>query len=219
MTKILVYDTVNNYFEVFFRNENEPMPYSINNSLSVGEFCSKHPICWITKQTINSINKLSEIITRPYEITSAFHRIKERGFSNAPTHLAGIGIDIKLDTINEQLLTHRLLARDEVFTNMSDPDHTPYYLHMDNAYLEPASEFINFPTLRLNDTNTFVNVLQDALITLGYLNSEYITGTFDNLTMKMLMAFQRDFGLVSDGICGSNTWQTLSYIIKMGNRR
>jgi peptidoglycan hydrolase-like protein with peptidoglycan-binding domain len=62
--------------------------------------------------------------------------------------------------------------------------------------------------LRPGDTGTGVETLQSALRTTGYYNGEN-TGFYGALTQTAVTAFQRDRGLVADGVAGADTLSAL----------
>ncbi|NJN88041.1 MAG: hypothetical protein HC881_19315, partial [Leptolyngbyaceae cyanobacterium SL_7_1] len=62
--------------------------------------------------------------------------------------------------------------------------------------------------LRPGDTGTGVETLQSALRTSGYYNGEN-TGFYGALTQTAVTAFQRDRGLVADGVAGADTLSSL----------
>lgn len=63
----------------------------------------------------------------------------------------------------------------------------------------PASE-----TLRLGDTGAKVTALQNRLIALAYLEGA-ASGTFDEMTLRAVMKFQKANGLPADGVAGGAT--------------
>jgi len=66
------------------------------------------------------------------------------------------------------------------------------------------------PTLRKGDSGTYVTMMQELLIQRGYSCGSYgADGKFGNATLAALTAFQRDYGLAADGICGPATWEKL----------
>ena len=66
------------------------------------------------------------------------------------------------------------------------------------------------PTQRKGDKGDAVKRMQNELIQRGYdLGKWGADGNFGTQTEKALMAFQRDEGLVADGICGQKTWDAL----------
>lgn len=66
----------------------------------------------------------------------------------------------------------------------------------------PAVDSAGRPTLRRGDTGDLVNEIQTKV-------GPGVTGTFDAATEAALRQFQRDHGLVPDGIVGPRTWATL----------
>ena len=66
------------------------------------------------------------------------------------------------------------------------------------------------PTLRKGDSGPYVTLAQTELIQRGYdLGSYGADGKFGAKTEAAVKAFQRDWGLVEDGIIGSKTWAML----------
>ena len=69
--------------------------------------------------------------------------------------------------------------------------------------------------LKINSRGTLVEYIQSLLKTLGYYFGN-IDGIFGNQTKSAVINFQKDFGLVADGIIGQRTWEkllTFSYIV------
>lgn len=66
------------------------------------------------------------------------------------------------------------------------------------------------PTLRKGSKGAYVVELQTALIALGYdLGSYGADGNYGKATEAAVKAFQKDRGLVVDGVCGPKTWAAL----------
>lgn len=67
------------------------------------------------------------------------------------------------------------------------------------------------PTLRKGDKGEYVTLMQTELIQKGYpCGDTGADGKFGTQTEKALKRFQKDSGLVEDGICGQKTWEALS---------
>lgn len=65
----------------------------------------------------------------------------------------------------------------------------------------------NFTTIRQGDRGNFVKILQYLLNSYGY--SVDTDGVFGPKTKEAVIAFQKNNGLVQDGIVGRNTWDRL----------
>jgi peptidoglycan hydrolase-like protein with peptidoglycan-binding domain len=67
----------------------------------------------------------------------------------------------------------------------------------------PPTDSANRPTLRRGDTGKAVETIQTAV-------GVPVNGTFDAATEAAVRQFQRDHGLVPDGIVGPRTWATIA---------
>lgn len=212
MKKLFVYDTLNNTFEVFFLEDNAIMPYVADNYLTVSQFAPTSDIAWTTKQAMQAYSKTKQI-NPSVQVQSAFHRTNERTWINASTYVAGVGFSLVSSPSMSYETLYRLLARDNIWNNISDLEHTINYIHVDDAYLPPASEYTRYPVIRYDDSNTYVLVLQDALITLDKLNPNHLTGFYDSTTQDAVKEIQKEANIKVDGIVGAITWDVIVFEI------
>lgn len=212
MKKLFVYDTLNNTFEVFFLEDNAVMPYVADNYLTISQFAPTSDIAWTTKQAMQAYSKTKQI-NPSIQVQSAFHRTSERTWINASTYVAGVGFSLVSSPTMTYETLYRLLARDNIWNNISDLEHTINYIHVDDAYLPSASDYTRYPVIKNEDSNTYVLVLQDALITLGKLNPNHLTGFYDSTTQEAIKELQKEANIKVDGIVGAITWDVIVFEI------
>lgn len=88
------------------------------------------------------------------------------------------------------------------------------YLPADQQVSAPAMEItecdIKLPVLKKGDNGKSVRALQSLLIGCGYLCGVWgADGDFGAATDETLRKFQKNVGIVSDGIAGADTWNKL----------
>lgn len=69
-------------------------------------------------------------------------------------------------------------------------------------------------TLRPGNEGVKVRKLQEELVLLGYLQEQYVTGKYANLTADAVRAYQRSKGIQETGIAGPETQQSLETAVK-----
>ena len=94
--KILVYNPTTNRMETYYRELNEPMPYSKDRYLTVKEFkgSSNSDVLWTDRRTMEAFNKLRELYGKPIPVGYGFKRIREGGHSAMSQHYAGVALDV-----------------------------------------------------------------------------------------------------------------------------
>lgn len=83
MAKILVYNNSNNRMEVYYRGEQEWMPYNTNGTLKVKEFrgSSASNILWTDRNTMRAWNSFRYLYGKQIPLGYAFKRSYEGGHS------------------------------------------------------------------------------------------------------------------------------------------
>ncbi|HKT28919.1 MAG TPA: peptidoglycan-binding domain-containing protein [Dyella sp.] len=72
-------------------------------------------------------------------------------------------------------------------------------------------------TLKYGDEGNAVQELQQQLRHIGYCDMDgpvHADGDFGRRTHHAIIAFQRDYGLLADGIAGLKTWQALRHALR-----
>ena len=89
-----------------------------------------------------------------------------------------------------------ILVREGSHTVMVLDDYTPTNSITDNK-----------PTIKLGDKNDWVTIAQGRLVVKGY--KIEVDGDFGQKTRQAVIQYQKDNGLVADGIIGKKTWEKL----------
>ena len=192
MARLLIYDAYENKVYTYNSlNENDPMPYSTNRTLTLREFRgrSNSPVLWTTIAAMEAWNLTRRKYGSGIPVGYAFRRIWEGGHGTRSQHYAGVAFDVG------QSLSQ-----------------TPTWVHFDRRYGTPACRgtTAGYPTLRRGSRGCYVMVLQDALSTLGYQTGTRIDGLFGSKTEEALRGYQRRTSLSVDGVCGCNSWKKIS---------
>ena len=96
LAKIFVYNVYTNAVEVFYRNEDDPMPYSYGRTMLVKEFrgSSRSSVLWTTNAAMEAWNATRREYGNPIPFRYAFKRIWEGGHGNQSQHYAGVAFDV-----------------------------------------------------------------------------------------------------------------------------
>lgn len=96
MAKIIVYNVYTQALEVFYRGENESMPYNSGNTMTVNEFrgSSRSSVLWTTNAAMEAWNATRRAYGNPIPFRYAFKRIWEGGHGRQSQHYAGVAFDV-----------------------------------------------------------------------------------------------------------------------------
>lgn len=83
-------------------------------------------------------------------------------------------------------------------------------LFLSSTDTQPSVTTTEYPILKLGCKGSDVGKLQSKLSTIGYLLT--VDNDFGNNTKNAVISFQKDAGLVADGIVGEKTWKALDEI-------
>lgn len=210
MAKIIVYNVSTQALEIFYRGENEAMPYVYGSTMKVKEFrgSSGTSVLWTTNAAMKSWNSTRRTFDAPIPFRYAFKRIWEGGHGQQSQHYAGVAFDCgQALSSSERNRLWRTANNLGVWSYVEPQNLTPTWVHMDKRYGTPACS-AGYPTLRSGSRGVYVLVLQDALNALGY-STKTLDGAFGTNTRNALLSFQRNNGLTADGICGCCSWRRI----------
>ena len=211
MAKIIIYNNDTNRMEIYYRGEEQPMPYNTNNTLKVREFrgSSNANTMWTDKRTMQAWNSFRYLYGSPVYVGFAFRRTYEGGHSAQSQHYAGTAFDVGQTATNAQRIAIRNSAINSgVWSYIEPASLTPTWVHFDRRFGTPACARGGFPTLRFGSRGNYVLVAQDSLNTLGF-DTGGLDGIFGSKTNQAVRDYKRQYGLTQDGIIGCNTWASL----------
>ena len=97
MARLLIYDAYENKVYTYNSlNENDPMPYSTNRTLTLREFRgrSNSPVLWTTIAAMEAWNLTRRKYGSGIPVGYAFRRIWEGGHGTRSQHYAGVAFDV-----------------------------------------------------------------------------------------------------------------------------
>lgn len=218
MAIVLVYNDIRRRMERYRLNENDPMPYSSGNNMSVHDFRGRSTgeYLWTDRRAMDSWNKQVALWGRPIYIGEAFKRPFEGGFEHFSQHYAGVAFDIgqnlsvsEIDALNTSCRNSGLWV---YVSRQTNPD----AVHVDKRSGPASCAAVPYPLLRRGAVNQYVCILQDCINVVGYRLA--LDGVFGRNTESGVKAYQRTRGLQQDGIVGCNTWYALMTHVVAGGR-
>ena len=171
MAKILVYNNSSNRMEVYYKGENEWMPYNTNGTLKVKEFrgSSQSNILWTDRNTMLAWNSFRYIYGKPIPVGYAFKRTYEAGHSGQSQHYAGVAFDLGQRLSNNERNNLRNIAVSSgVWSYVEPAVLTPTWVHVDRRNWNSACTSGGYPLVKRGSRGVYVLVAQDSLNTLGY---------------------------------------------------
>ena len=211
VTKILVFNNDTDRMETYVRSETSPMPYNTNGTLRVREFrgSSKSNILWTTKRTMQAWNSQRYIWNAAIPVGFAFRRPYEGGHGTQSQHYAGVAFDVGQTLSNtRRTALWQSCNSSGVWSYVEPISLTPTWVHFDKRFGTPVCSSGGYPLLRRGSISNYVCIAQDDLNTLGF-NTGGLDGIFGAKTDEAVRNYQRQVGLVVDGIVGCNTWRAL----------
>lgn len=211
MAKIIVYNNDTDRMEVYYRAEEQSMPYNTNGTLRVKEFrgSSRANILWTTKRTMQSWNAQRYIYGSPIPVGFAFNRSWEGGHGSQSQHFAGTAFDVGQVWSNEQRTRLRNSAiQSGIWTYVEPQVLTPTWVHFDKRFGLPACGTSGYMQTKRGSISNYVLIAQDGLNTLGF-RTGGLDGIFGSQTENAARAYQQSRGLTADGIIGCNTWRSI----------
>lgn len=215
MARLLIYDAYENKVYTYNSlNENDPMPYSTERTLTLREFGKiREPGALDDYRRHGGMEPDPPQVRQGHPGGYAFRRIWEGGHGTRSQHYAGVAFDVGQSLTQSRRTAIYGAARSTGAWGYVEPlSQTPTWVHFDHRYGTPACSgtTAGYPTLRRGSRGCYVMILQDALSTLGYQTGSRIDGLFGTRTEEALRGYQRRTSLTVDGVCGCNSWKKIT---------
>ena len=190
MAKIIIYNNDTNRMEVYYRGEEQAMPYNTNNTLKIKEFrgSSRSNILWTDKRTMQAWNSFRYVYGKPIYVGFAFRRTYEGGHSSQSQHYAGTAFDVGQTSSNLTRNEIRKVAINSGVWSYVEPINlTPTWVHFDRRFGTPACTRGGFPLLRFGSRGNYALIAQDNLSPIiGRLLTDYPKITYYNHSLRYL---------------------------------
>ena len=211
MAKIIIYNVNTQALEIFYRGENETMPYTYGTTMKVKEFrgSSSSSVLWSTTAAMESWNATRRSFNAPIPFRLCDSNVFGKAAMDSSLSIMPVWhlTAVRRCSSGERNRLWRTAHNLGVWSYVEPQSMTPTWVHMDKRYGTPACS-AGYPTLRNGSRGIYVLVLQDALNALGY-STKTLDGAFGTNTKNALIAFQRNNGLTADGICGCCSWRRI----------
>ena len=165
----------------------------------------------IAQRVVNELSKLG--------FKNRGQKVRDNLYELNRTKMKAMIIEVCFVEASEDVALYKKLGHDligktiaEAITNRNNsiPTVNPALNNTDNWVKRLQEEcnkqgFNSYPTLKKGARGNITKLLQEKLVSLGY-NTNGIDGIFGFGTEKAVISFQKNNGLVADGIVGKNTW-------------
>ena len=207
---IYVFNTTNGNIEKYLREKNEPMPYNIGGTLTVGEFLGSYDMGWTDNETMLAWNRFRAFVGTPIHVDYAFRRVSDYGCEDNGQHYAGTAFSVGSDLSQARLRDlYDAAVESGAWNSVESLTARSTMVRFDKRFL-PSGTFASWgwPNLFNGRAGNQVFALQDALNVLGY-NAGTLDGRFGRNTETALRRFQAARYLTEDGIAGPLEWESL----------
>ena len=168
----------------------------------------------IAQRVVNELSKLG--------FKNRGQKVRDNLYELNRTKMKAMIIEVCFVEASEDVTLYKKLGHDligktiaEAITNknITISNVKPISINTDNWIKRLQEEcnkqgFSGYPTLKKGAKGNITKLLQEKLVSLGY-NTNGVDGIFGSGTEKAVMSFQKNNGLVVDGIVGQNTWRKL----------
>ncbi len=207
MALILVFNEQTRALERYTRTPNQPMPYSLGNTLLVREFGGDLPILWTTRLTMLAWNRLRSFYNRPIIVRQAFVPVTGECLDNRHFYF-GLAFRISPNAAGNLEQLHEAAEESGAFSFVGPIEVNSESFVVDNRYLPSLIHITEgLPAVVRGQRNNYVSFTQSALNENGYNLS--VDGIFGPLTDAALRDFQLRSFLAEDGIVGRLEWECL----------
>ena len=187
--------------------------YDIYNGCLGSEVCV-HSTFDIAQKVVNALASL--------DFKNRGQKVRNNLYELNHTKMKAMIIEVCFVEATEDVALYKKLGHDLIGKtiaqaiankNISIPTTKPVVNNTDNWIKRLQEEcnkqgFNSYPTLKKGARGNITKLLQEKLVSLGY-NTNGVDGIFGAGTEKAVISFQKNNGLVVDGIVGKNTWRKL----------
>ena len=216
MARLLIYDAYENKVYTYNSlNENDPMPYSTERTLTLREFRGKSgsPVLWTTIAAMEAWNLTRRKYGKGIPVGYAFRRIWEGGHGTRSQHYAGVAFDVGQSLTQSRRTAIYRAARSTGAWGYVEPlSQTPTWVHFDRRYGTPACSgtTAGYPTLWRCGGRRDLLSFPAPRSSDRYASRRSREGGYGTRTEEALRGYQRRTSLTVDGVCGCSSWKKIT---------
>ena len=206
MPRIILFNQQTAALENYTRALNDPMPYNVGGTLTVGEFMAgfSYPIIYTDLYMMQAFNELRKQFGAPISVYRSFIKAPDAE-SESYVHFSGNAMLLRPVCGSLTELYEAALRCLKIVNTENDGQN----VYIDTLYTSCGAnaDKRGLAYLQAGDRNHFVALLQDVInIIIGA--GLAVDGIFGSATAAALRRFQDSILATADGICTLKTWES-----------